>query len=309
MRCSKCDEKLSLLTNICPVCGQIVDSADDTLSPKDLALSLESLLRDLRMIPKPTLIKSIEHYSVFTVPVFTILMVVIAVITSGLIFWILSLFCLLWSIIVIVKKYKGKLGNDPYNNQIEVLKANCDYLLRIATMNYGTRKEITLLVNDIVEEVEEVESCRVASKRKNIIVLIVFFLFVILAVGFMINKVKHVVDDNILEYASITELASMPDRLNDVEWESVVSKFNNLTPVSEADRIAIINIALSKEMVTEAEQLFIKNILGESGDFKIAKNIIDHLRSSSQKTAVDSFKAKCNGNLRYSSDNNKLKEY
>lgn len=308
MDCPRCKEDLPLLSNICSLCGYVVeDENDDSGSPRELAIVLEDILREVKGIPQPSFARGMQQYAVYALPVIALFLLVISVMTAGLLFWILFVCVLSWSIYTIVKKVKGTLGNDPFNRRFEELIHDFDYNKSIALMKYGKNREISKLVDNISEEIWLVNEYRKKMGRKNLILWVVVFAVLFVIASLLTNKTSDVVSSNVLNNATFEEITQMPD-LEGLEWETIVSKFNEIkSPNRDLER-KLVEIALEKGNFAYAIEYFESNILSKPGDYVVATMMIDFLRTNSQGDLVESLKSKCVGKFRYSSDNDKFKK-
>lgn len=295
-RCPRCNEMLPLLSKVCPVCGAVVES-EDSLSAEDMANSLEYILHDIKEIPVPGFVAGMSRLSVFMVPIISIFLIIIAWISSAGLFWILFFLSLIWSVWVIVKKFKGTFKADIAERDFKKLKNNYELTSRIAKRDFGENKEVKKLLADISGQISEVEEHWNSEKRKNIFIWIAI-LVVIVILSFT----------GTCSVSSIVEEKTASEVVDNNVWKEKVNAYMSASEQEQDSpelRLSIVNEIIKAGHVSEAEKFFFDNLMGKMGDLECAKAIVmAHINNGNKDKAI-LFVKECIG-MRYKSDTQKL---
>lgn len=306
-KCPKCKEELPLLSKICPVCGYVVESDEDTPTAEDFANALEKCLYEIKKIPHPSFMRSMAQLSFIMLPLLAVYMLLIALISSAGLFWILFFLFAILSIWAIIKKVSGKLGNDPFNKKFKSIKNEYEYHERTARRNFGKSREVTKLMNDISTEISSIENERNVSNRKNLIIwliiLVIFFASGGLSV-FSINKSLNAVEK--LTTKEFTDLIA------EGKWQEAIDSFNASAAKDdeyESNEMAkqILPVILSAGETSKAEEFFLESCMGKMGDMECATLIVNYYKDKSDPEAAKAFIKKCT-KMRYKSDQRKLEK-
>lgn len=306
-KCPKCKEELPLLSKICPVCGYVVESDEDTPTAEDFANALEKCLYEIKKIPHPSFMRSMAQLSFIMLPLLAVYMLLIALISSAGLFWILFFLFAILSIWAIIKKVSGKLGNDPFNKKFKSIKNEYEYHERTARRNFGKSREVTKLMNDISTEISSIENERNVSNRKNLIIwliiLVIFFASGGLSV-FSINKSLNAVEK--LTTKQFTDLIA------EGKCQEAIDSFNASAAKDdeyESNEMAkqILPVILSADETSKAEEFFLESCMGKMGDMECATLIVNYYKDKSDPEAAKAFIKKCT-KMRYKSDQRKLEK-
>lgn len=297
-KCPRCQELLPLLSKVCPTCGYVIESGQVT-SAYEIANNLEQVLHDMKSVPIPGFIAGMARVSVLIIPIITLFLFVVAWISSAGLFWILFVLFLIWSIFVIIKKYKGTFKADIHEKEILKLINKYEYLSRIAKRDFGDNKEVRKLLNDIAIQKEEIEGMWRSSIRTN-----VFLWLAILALIVIFSITGTCSVSNVVEEAEKTEMSA------DADWQEEINKYMS-SDASEQNnpeiRLELIKKILKSGEINEAEKFFLKNLMGEIGDMECAKEIVLTYIKDNKTDKAKAFLNKCT-DLRYKSDLNKLQK-
>lgn len=305
-QCPRCKEDMPLLSKVCPVCGYVVQDEGSTPTAEVFVTSLAMFLHDIKLIPQPSFWKSMGQLSFITLPIIALYLLAMALVSEAGLFWILFVVFLALSVWVIVKKAKGTLGNEAYNNLFKRLKADYEYNEQMARMHFGKNKEVATLMNDIAAQIAEIEEGRNARNRKNVltwVVIIAVFCGLASAGVFSVNKTLNG-EAGTLQTA--TEAA-----IEEGDWEAGVAAFKASPEASDEYTcnqyaVKILPVILEAGEVAAAETFFVETCMGKVDDYDCAVLVVNYyLKEKSDKEAARAFVKKCDG-MRYESDQEKL---
>lgn len=295
-RCPRCNEMLPLLSKVCPVCGAVVES-EDSLTAEDMANSLEYILHDIKEIPVPGFVAGMSRLSVFIVPIISIFLLIIAWISSAGLFWILFVLSLIWSVWVIVKKFKGTFKADMAERDFKKLKNDYEMTARIAKRDFGENKEVKKLLADISTQISDVEESWNREIRKN-----VFIWIAILAVIIILSTTGTCSVSSIVKENTVSEVVDKSD------WKENVKAYLSASEQEQDNpeyRLTIVNEIITAGQTAEAEKFFLDNLMGKIGDMECAKAIAMAYVNNGDKDNAKTFVKKCTA-MRYKSDIQKL---
>lgn len=306
-QCPKCNEKLPLLSKICPVCGYVAEGGDDTPTAVDFADALEKCLYQIKEIPQPSFMRSMAQLSFVMLPLLAVYMLIVALVSSAGLFWLLFILFAALSIWAVSKKAQGKLGNDPFNKEFRTAKNEYDYYERTAKRTFGKSKEVTRLLDDISTEISGIEARRNADSRKNLLIWIT-----ILALFFATGGMSLFSIDKSLNAAEKEENGEAAALAPQEKWQEAIDRFNASPEKAdeyESNTLAkeVIPVILSAAKTAEAEEFFLQSCMGKVGDLECATLIVQYYNNQPNTGAAKAFIQKCN-KMRYKSDQRKLEK-
>lgn len=282
---------MPLLSRVCPVCGHTIDGDENHASASEAVTELESILYDIKALPEPTFAKSMGQLSLFMVPILTVLIFVMYVISAAGLFLILALLLAIWSALLIVKRVKGTLGNSEADAAFAELSNQYEYAARSLKRDYGKNREVANLLTEINEQIDHINSRRKSMRTKNLLLWAVIFGVIIILTSIGSVGVKNRVDENLA-----------------TTWQEQLDAFKCSGENDEYDgteRIEILDLVLAADEIGEAEQFFADYCAGMVGDVECATKIVRYHLNHDNTAAAEEFINSCT--LRYSSDINKLK--
>lgn len=290
MICPVCKEEMPLLSRVCPVCGHVVEGDESHTSVSESVEALENVLYQVKSLPDPSFRKSMGQLAVYMIPIITLIVGIMYIISNAGLFLIIAAVLGIWSIVLIVKKIFGRLGNSFSDKRFAELKNKSEYLARSLQRDYGKNREVSRLLTEINEQIDSIESRRKSLARKNIFVWAVIFIVLIALISASSIGVKNKVEEN-----------------RAVRWQEQLDAFKEAGVNDEYDaseRTNILNLVLSVGEIVEAEKFFIEYCMGLMGDTECATKIIRYHLKQEDKAAAQEFIKKCN--LRYQGDIKKL---
>ncbi|MDL2231684.1 zinc ribbon domain-containing protein [Porphyromonadaceae bacterium OttesenSCG-928-L07] len=310
MECPRCKEDMPLLSKICPVCGYTEDGGENNVSADEFADSLEACLHDIKMIPEPTFLRSMEQLTFVMYPIIAVYLLIVALMSEAGLFWLLFGLFLLLSIVALVRKSKGVLGNDPFNKEFKEIKNAYEYNERLAKRSFGKNREVSTLLTEISSQIAAIEIHRKNVAKKNLLIwAVILVVFFALASGgvFSVNKsLSEKEVGNALESVS-SAVKKTTESAKKIDFKKAVEEFKKSANDDDKVRLNMINLALAKEEIRTAVELFTDYCMGKVGDYACAEAIVRHYIAKSDKEAAEKFVESCK-NLRYKSDIKKLKK-
>ncbi len=285
---------MPLLSKVCPVCGYVMDGdGEKSLSVEQLVELLEGVLHEVKTLPRPTFGRSMGRFALVVVPVLTLLLLVAAWLSEAGLFWILTALFAVWSVVLILKKAFGRLGNAQADRRFAELKNQREYLTRNLRRDFGRSREVTALIDDVAREFDLVERARRSANVRNVIIWSILSLAVCAAAARGVFSVSAMVD--------------RADRIA-ADWRTMVEKFDAAAD-DEYDneaRLKVITAIVDAREMEEAERFYRRNCDGKMGDVECAAVILRAYAEEGNREAAGKF---IDGlNLRYSSDAEKLKQ-
>lgn len=310
-QCPRCKEDMPQLSKVCPVCGYVMSDDGKTPTAEEFVTTLTLLLHDIKMIPRPSFMKSMGQLSFITLPLVALYLLLMALVSEAGLFWILFGVFLLLSVWVIIKKARGNLGNEPFNRVFHKLKTDYEFHEQMAKMNFGKSREVAGVLSDISAQIAEIEEKRQASSRKNLLVwmvLIVVFCSAASTGVFSLNSTLNDRDDGGRNVAEKVEA-----NVGKGNWQKAVQAFKD-SPESkdnyECNKLAvkILPQILSAGETQEAVDFFLNNCMGKVGDYDCAVLVVNYyLKKASGVEDATKFVQKCD-KMRYTSDQRKLEK-
>ena len=301
--CPRCKEEMPVLSKICPACGYFDESDEESINPTEFANILEKILFEIKRIPEPSFLKGMTQLTFIIFPLLTILMGVCAFISDAGLFWILCVLFLIFSIVALVKKGKGTLGNDKFNKQFKEEKHIFEYYQRIAIRDFGKSKEVSKLVNEIEGIILDIEQKRKkASTQNTLIWAVILVVIVLLASGGTfqmdraLNKVETAVEDVVQK--------------ENESWKSAIEELKGMSDTDlgiEQKRVDITRVILEANAPEDAETFFVDYCMGKRMDFDAAALIVNYYKGKGETEKAQQFIERCS-KMRYSSDLKKLKK-
>lgn len=295
-QCPRCKGDMPLLSKICPSCGYTIDNSETTLTPMEYMESLESLLKNFRLIKVPSFFDSLKKFLTIVMLLLTIYFFVMSFMTGGFIFKLfcnISLVTLVVSLIIlIVKRLKNKSTVTA-----EELKSEFEYLIRSARQEFGKNPEMSRFLDNVTKEMLAVDDEH-TDKRRSVVRTWIIVLIVFAAIFAGSTTITSILNKKALEVAKYGLFQPRID-------EFVVSEANSEF-LGEVERLALVVDMLSSGDIEHA-QMFVKEFcLQRSGDYDCAEAIVTYLVGIDSVNVAQSFIDKLN--LRYDSDKKKLED-
>ena len=258
--------------------------------------SLESLLKDFRLIKVPSFFDSLKKFLTIVMLLLTIYFFVMSFMTGGFIFKLfcnISLVTLVVSLIIlIVKRLKNKSTVTA-----EELKSEFEYLIRSARQEFGKNPEMSRFLDNVTKEMLAVDDEH-TDKRRSVVRTWIIVLIVFAAIFAGSTTITSILNKKALEVA---RYGLFQPRIE----EFVVSEANSEF-LGEVERLALVVDMLSSGDIEHA-QMFVKEFcLQRSGDYDCAEAIVTYLVGIDSVNVAQSFIDKLN--LRYDSDKKKLED-
>jgi hypothetical protein len=175
IKCPACNDIAPALSRVCPSCGYVLDSRSGAGAEKGLEDLIEDVENDLvaiKSLERPNVVKTMWKNSHISMPALTLVLMIIAWKTSGMLFFV-SFLCMGVSAWVVYQWYQGKKaekaddsGKPNYNN----LKAHFEKHSRTARTLFGENKKVRLLLEEIQTELGSIESQMAEGKKVQNIV-------------------------------------------------------------------------------------------------------------------------------------------
>lgn len=294
MLCPVCKEEMPLLSRVCPVCGHVLDGGENRMTASDTVACLEQMLHDVKALPEPSFVKSMGQFSIFMVPLLTLLLFALYLMSSAGLFLLVGAVFAVWSVVLITKKMAGRLGNTHADRKFAELKNDYEQLVRTAQRDYGKNREMAALLEEINMQFGKVESKRKAQARKNLLLWAVIVGIVVILSSVGTCGVKE-------QVAETTKSAK-------AAWIEALEQFKAAGVNDEYDaeaRTQVLRAVLDAGEVAEAERFFRDYCMGLMGDTECAKQIVTYHLGKGNAEAATAFVEQCK--LRYESDVTKLK--
>ena len=283
---------MPLLSRICPVCGYVADEDENRPSATELADTLEEILQAARSLPAPSFSRSMGQLSVVMLPLLTLFLLLMALISEAGIFWIATILFALGSIVAIILKICGRIGNGRADRNFAELKNNFEFTARMARRDFGKSREVNNLLTEITERIREIEQERRSASRRNLMI----WLAVLLIGGILAGMGVWSTDQAV----AVQE---------ETGWQKELEAFRIAGSVDDYDienRSALLGKILAADEMTAAEEFFRNYCMGRPGDYDCAVQIVDRYLLAGDRAAAERFAGACD--LRYNSDRNKLKK-
>ena len=306
-QCPRCKEDLPLLSQICTVCGYVHEgsSGDDDLnmSVDEFANALEVNLRDIKKIPQPSFLNSMAQLTFIIFPILAIYMLVLAVVSEAGLFWILFGLFFILSIVCIIKKARGTLGNDKFNRRFKMIKSDFEYTSRVASRKFGRNKEVSNLLADIQGEINTIEKKRRGASARNLLIWVVVLILFFVAGGFGVLKTDQALNPD-------TAADKIEAAMQSGDWQAAIDQVKGMSeddPNIEKARVDAIATTLTNGNNKAAEDFFVDYCMGNMQDFECAKFIVNYYVDTQNKEAASAFVDRCT-KMRYKSDVQKLRK-
>ncbi len=297
---------MPLLSQICPVCGYVAqgETADENVvSVEELITTLERILHSVRVIPKPSFARGMAQLSYLIFPLAALFSLAVALISQAGLFWILFAVLAVCSLVAVIRKSRGKLGNDPFNRQFAEYRNDFTYFRRKAERSFGKSREVSLLVDEIAGQIDTIERERKRASAANtaiwagIVALIAALgLWGIYGAGKAISAPAE--EERIAAAAG-------PD-----DWRNILEAYKATDPESIEGpemRMSVVNAMLADGKSSQARDFFESYCMGLRGDYECARQIVEHLVTTGDGDAAAKFIGHCTA-MRYDSDLGKLKK-
>ncbi len=299
--CPRCKSDLPLLSKICPVCDLVIEEQGQA-SVEEIVNNLERILLKARSIKEPTFKQSVaKMIAFFVMPLITIMSLLLALVSNGLLFWIIAIGAGVYSFFGIVKRLKDKKNPDALAQLINEF----DYYKGIAMRNFGKNAEVSKLVTSMQGEIYDIsQSHKGASKKIFLIWAIVITVLILLGSGVFATvstvptedekKVEQMVNDGVKQEAAEAWVKLVEDYVK-AGYDEISGEQARLDIVKE----------IVKSDVSAAEAFFKKYCQGQMGDKECAVEIVKAYKAVSEQKAQEFVKGV---ELRYKSDIEKLKK-
>lgn len=295
-QCPRCKGDMPLLSKICPTCGYTIDNSETTLTPMEYMESLESMLKDFRLVKVPTFFDSLKKFLTVVMLLLTIYFFVMSFMTGAFIFKLfcnISLVTLVISLIIlIIKRLKNKSTVTT-----EELKSEFEYLIRSARQEFGKNPEMSRFLDNVTKEMVAVDDEH-TTKRRSVVRTWIIVLIVFAAIFAGSTTITSILNKKALEIAKYGLFQPQID-------EFVVSEANSEF-FGEVERLALVVDMLSAGDIEHA-QMFVKEFcLQRSGDYDCAEAVVTYLMGIDSVNVAQHF---VDGlKLEYDSDKKKLED-
>lgn len=319
-QCPRCKEDMPLLSKICPVCGYVEEGDNKEQTAEEFVNALEEGLYHIKAIPEPTFVKSMGQLSFIMLPVIAIYLLLIAIISEAGLFWILFILFGILSLVAIIRKMTGNLGNDPFNRRFKEVKNVYEYNERLAKRNFGKSKEVSNLLGEISAQIADIEARRNAASRKNLLIWIIILAVCIGSASmgvFSINKSLNGTTEE--ESVAVVEGAAEQGTTSQgaattsaaPEWKQALEAFKASSANDDYDdqdnRLKLVSAIVEAGEGKVAEDFFVGSCMGKMGDYDCAVKIVQFYAGKSDADAAKAFVGRCT-KMRYNADRNKLQK-
>ncbi|WP_290540533.1 hypothetical protein [Alistipes sp.] len=294
MKCPKCKEELPLLSRVCPVCGYVLE--DENHNASDSINRLEHLLHEMKGLPRPSFLKSMNRLSIFVLPILTLLLVIMAVVSQAGLLWILSIIFAVWTLVVIILRLAGRLGNTYSDRQFAKMKNDFELLARSANRDFGKNREVARLLEEITAQIADIETSRRNISRRHSLYWIIIAACVLAASSTVLHSIRNAAR----EYDAETAIQG---------WQDAVEKFRTSgldDDYDAAPRTMLLKKILEAGEAVAAEDFFREFCMKRIGDYDCARQIVEYYRQNNKVQEARRFVESCQ--LRYKSEYKKLKK-
>lgn len=307
-QCPRCKEDMPLLSKICPVCGYVAEGDGKEQTVEEFANALEECLYQIKAIPEPTFVKSMGQLSFIMLPVIAVYLLLVAVISEAGLFWILAGLFGLFSLIAIIRKITGNLGNDPFNRRFKEIKNIYEYNERLAKRNFGKSREVSNLLSEISAQIADIEARRNAASRKNFLIWIIILAVCVGSASMGVFSVNKSLNEN-TEEEVVTETGTVVVATGD--WKQALESFKTSSANNDHEdqdaRLNLVTTVLAAGEGKAAEDFFLQYCMGKMGDYDCAVKIIQFYTDKPDAASAQSFVEQCS-KMRYNADRHKLQK-
>lgn len=306
--CPRCKSDLPLLSKICPVCDFVIQE-EGQITPEDIVNNLEKVVYQAKSVPVPAFKDSFTAMMVYVMPLITLMALVMALVTGGLLFWIIAIAAGIYSVVSIIKKIKIKKGPD----KLKALVNEFEYYRGIAVRNFGKSSEVSKLVSSLYGDLYTIVENHKSSKKKiGIIWMIVIAVILILGGGSTVASVATPSQEEKQEAEKLEAIAQEAEKEGmkaevAQAWAKAVEDYVKAGYDEISGEEARLNVVkeIIKSDVEAADKFFKQYCEGQMGDVQCAVEIVKAYKNVSEQKAQDFINSV---KLRYSSDVNKLKK-
>ncbi len=306
--CPRCKSDLPLLSKICPVCDFVIQE-EGQITPEDIVNNLEKVVYQAKSVSVPAFKDSFTAMMVYVMPLITLMALVMALVTGGLLFWIIAIVAGIYSVVSIIKKIKIKKGPD----KLKALVNEFEYYRGIAVRNFGKSSEVSKLVSSLYGDLYTIVENHKSSKKKiGIIWMIVIAVILILGGGSTVASVATPSQEEKQEAEKLEAIAQEAEKEGmkaevAQAWAKAVEDYVKAGYDEISGEEARLNVVkeIIKSDVEAAEKFFKQYCEGQMGDVQCAVEIVKAYKNVSEQKAQDFINSV---KLRYSSDVNKLKK-
>ncbi|MDO4735798.1 MAG: hypothetical protein Q4B21_02145 [Bacteroidia bacterium] len=288
------------MSKICPVCDFVIQEEGQT-SVEEIINSLEQVILEAKGLPEPAFKQSLSKMFSFVMPLITLMAVVLALVSGGLIFWVIAGAAGVYSYINISRRIKSKNNVD----KLKSLLNEFDYYKGIAVRNFGKNPEVSKLVTKLSGDIYDIERTHKSAAKKISFIWMIVIIVILLLGGSSIavsvsvpteedKKVEQMVESGVKEEAAEAWVKMVEDYVK-AGYDEISGEEARLNIVKE----------IAKSDIEAAEKFFKEYCQDKMGDLDCALEIVKAYKNVSAERAqkfVEEVK------LRYKSDINKLKK-
>ena len=282
---------MPLLSKVCSVCGYVLEGGEQHFTATDSVSRLESLLYEIKALPQASFMRSMAPFALVVVPILTVLLVIAALISRAGLFLILAILFALWSIVLVMKKISGNLGNTHADHKFSQLKNDYELVHRTAQRDFGKNREVAHALDNLAMEFDRLERERYAFRLRNLII------WAVIAIAVCALAVKGVF--------TIQTVAEKVDKVA-MEWQNVVKDYE-AHPEDDLlfeRRLQVISTVVKAGEMEVAETFFTEHCAGKRGDLECATVVVKAYLQDGKVEEAKRFVEPLT--MRYPSDKKKL---
>ncbi|MDL2221677.1 zinc ribbon domain-containing protein [Parabacteroides sp. OttesenSCG-928-N08] len=305
-KCPVCEESLPLLSKICPICGNVIET-EQTDSFDTLNQRLGNLLKQIQLCSSPSFSSSIGAYKSLFYFVLLLALSLFAILMENIVLAILSLVVLLLFCISLFRLLKGKNGKAKENKRVQELSLGFDSIHSEMSAYFGKDREVSKHLEKMAEEKELLlEKRKRTSALYGAIALVVALAVAALIVFFVFDYAKKSVHQEVYTGAN-----GVTSYLEDQAFEKAIALYPKVVSETldegEALRTQIIQQLLMQDQIDKAIDFYHLYCPNKPSDYALAQDIAAWLlRNQQQSKAMDFVESITD--LRYKSDLRKLQE-
>ena len=309
MKCPKCGEELPLLSKVCPVCKTVVEREDSSPDAMELSDALDSAVLTIQKAALEVGGVRPGAYMPLYLTVLAVACAMLAVKTSAAILWVVALIVLIAAAVIRRKKHAAAHGKGSVSEAL----LSFDYGVTLVKRYFGGNREMTKLIDDETEKVDEARGVLDSAKAKNRAVglgIAAAEAVLLLALVLAVPSAKK---------AAAERAAAVPEDYDaKVEWyihkedpasaveAYLLSEYNN--EFLGADKRVALCISLCRAGYNrEAADFVLSKCVGQMNDYDCARAVVAGYLSAGDKASAEAFVSGLSG-LKYKSDLKKLKE-
>lgn len=248
-------------------------------------------IEEMKQVPVPNMMQQLGQLSFITIPLITLFLFAMAVVSKGGLFWMLFTVMLIFSIRSIIRKIKGNNLSDKIQQNVNKYKAFYEKTVFEAKMQYGKNKEVTDTLLLLQHEIEHIDQNRKKTIRNNTIVWSIIITVVLLS------------GTSVIAY--LNKSLNTPERISQrIENRISIGNINGAIEIynttqfcdstASVQRLRITNGIIKQGSINEAESFFFTECIGKEGDINCAVSIVNYYINNNQRVSARSFVGKCN---------------